>query len=92
MDREDDLARIIIDIDDEASSARAQSYFMVFQQTEKISLQPIAGGQYDDTFARDNGTWHFTSKFIDVAQVGDTTDHLNVSLQDGPISFEGMKD
>lgn len=80
------ITNVMID-GDGGDGARAASYFMVFQQTDDLPLQPIAGGRYEDTFARRDGAWRFTSKFIDVTQVGDTSEHLVVSLRDGPIRF-----
>ena len=81
------LTNLMVDVDDDAGHAVVDSYFMVFQQTPRIPLQPIAGGRYCDTFVRDGGTWRFEEKFIWVDQVGDTSDHLVVDLAE-PVRFD----
>ena len=74
------LTNLMFDVDDDAGHAVVDSYFMVFQQTPRIPLQPIAGGRYCDTFVRDGGTWRFEEKFIWLDHVGDTSDHLAIDL------------
>ncbi len=77
------ITNLDLDLDDDAGTATVESYFMVFQQTDALPLQPIAGGRYTDRFARVDGDWCFTQKYIWVDQVGDTSDHLVVDLADG---------
>jgi len=84
------LTNVIIDIDEDAGRAVGESYFMVFQATDRVPLQPIAGGRYTDRFVRIDGTWWFEEKYIQVDQVGNMSDHLTVDLADGPISFEDL--
>ena len=79
------LTNLIVDIDEAADRAVVDSYFVVFQQTRRLPLQPIAGGRYRDTFVRVDGTWRFEEKFIWVDQVGDVSDHLVIEL-DGAAS------
>lgn len=59
---------------------RVFSCFTVFQATPKLPLQPIAAGRYDDVFEKADGAWRFRSKHIDVTLVGDTSEHLNISI------------
>lgn len=80
------ITNIVIDLDEEADEATAESYFMVFQATDQVPLQPIAGGRYFDTFRRRNGIWAFAVKDIQVDQTGNVSDHLTVSL-DEPVRF-----
>jgi 3-phenylpropionate/cinnamic acid dioxygenase small subunit len=77
------ITNLDLDIDDDAGRATVESYFMVFQQTDALALQPIAGGRYTDTFTRVDGEWRFEEKYIWVDQVGDTSDHLVVDLAAG---------
>ena len=77
------ITNLDLDIDEDAGTATVESYFMVFQQTDVLALQPIAGGRYTDRFERVDGEWRFTEKYIWVDQVGDTSDHLVVDLADG---------
>jgi 3-phenylpropionate/cinnamic acid dioxygenase small subunit len=81
------ITNLMFDIDDSASRANVDSYFMVFQQTARLPLQPIAGGRYRDSFARTDGAWHFQEKFIWVDQVGDTSDHLVVDVSENLVRF-----
>lgn len=70
----------IVDIDEDAGSATARSAFVVFQATGTLPLQPIAGGRYEDAFARSGGAWHFTDRLIHLDQVGDVSQHLKIKL------------
>lgn len=74
------LTNIIVDVSEDGEEASAQSYFMVFQATDRLPLQPIVGGRYEDTFRKVAGSWWFTSKEIHVDQVGDVTEHLVIAL------------
>lgn len=64
----------IIDIDGER--ARARSTFVVIQNTETVSLQPIVAGRYADMFALDDTGWYFTERRVDVEMIGDVSAHL----------------
>lgn len=56
--------------------ATARSTFCVVQATDRIPLQPIVVGRYQDEFAREGAGWHFTARIADVEMVGDVSDHL----------------
>ncbi|HEY2302531.1 MAG TPA: nuclear transport factor 2 family protein [Acidimicrobiales bacterium] len=84
------LTNIMIEIDEDGGTATAESYFMVFQATDRTPLQPIAGGRYTDQFRRRDGMWCFEEKFIHVDQVGNVADHLVVALDEGPIAFDDL--
>lgn len=71
---------VIVEIDEDADIATARSAYVVFQATEKLPLQPIVAGRYEDRFARRDGAWHFTERLIHVDQVGDLSQHLNIRL------------
>ena len=72
---------LIIDFDDD-THARCQSYFVVFQATEALPLQPIITGSYLDRLEKRGEDWRFTERRELVGQTGDLSAHL---LQ----SFEG---
>jgi hypothetical protein len=74
------LTNLLFDIDEPGAKAVVESYFMVFQQTQRLALQPIAGGRYRDSFVRVDGAWQFEEKFIWVDQVGDVSDHLVIDI------------
>jgi hypothetical protein len=84
------LTNVMIEIDEDGGTATAESYFMVFQATDRTPLQPIAGGRYTDQFRRRDGMWWFEEKFIHVDQVGNVADHLVVALDEGPIAFDDL--
>lgn len=65
-----------VDIDEEAGTATARSYFCVVQATPELPLQPIIAGRYHDTFRRSVGEWRFTQRVIDARQFGDLSAHL----------------
>jgi hypothetical protein len=69
---------LIIDFDDDRH-ARTQTYFVVFQGTDTLPLQPIITGGYRDRFEKVDGTWRFVERREFVGETGDLSDHL---LQD----------
>jgi 3-phenylpropionate/cinnamic acid dioxygenase small subunit len=75
------VTNVVIDIDESGGTAGAESYFMSFQATDRIPLQPIVGGRYRDRFRRIDGVWWFVERFIQVDQIGDLTDNLNMALE-----------
>jgi 3-phenylpropionate/cinnamic acid dioxygenase small subunit len=79
------LTNVTIDVDEEPGIAAAESYFMVFQATDRIPLQPIAGGRYTDRFRRVDGIWWFDDRYIQVDQEGDLSDYLLVDLDAGAV-------
>lgn len=74
------LTNITVDISADGDSAAADAYYMVFQATEALPLQPIAGGRYEDTFHKIDGVWWFKQKKIHVNLVGDVSDHLALTF------------
>lgn len=71
---------IIIEVDDEAGTASARSYYTVFQQLDDFPLQPIITGRYHDTFHRTDGEWWFDQRTMLVDQLGDLSRHLLFEL------------
>jgi 3-phenylpropionate/cinnamic acid dioxygenase small subunit len=59
-------------------TAVSRSTFCVVQDTEAVSIQPIVVGRYFDSFAREDGAWHFTERKVQIQMIGDTSDHLMV--------------
>jgi len=76
------LTNVTIEFDESNQSARADAYFTVFQATDALALQPIVSGSYVDRFQRDDGAWRFAAKHIEIALVGDVSDHLVIDLKD----------
>lgn len=65
----------IIDFDD-ASHARCQTYFVVFQAAEGLPLQPIITGSYLDRLEKRGSSWVFTERRELVGQTGNLSAHL----------------
>lgn len=64
--------RITVDGD----TARAESYFTVYQQTATLPLQVIIAGRYSDTFACEDGRWRFSARVVDTDLTGPLHEHL----------------
>ena len=71
----------IIEVDDDAGTASARSYYTVFQQLDDFPLQPIITGRYHDTFHRIDGEWWFDTRIMLVDQLGDLSRHLLFELK-----------
>jgi 3-phenylpropionate/cinnamic acid dioxygenase small subunit len=66
----------IIEVDDEADTAAAQSNYLVTQATDALPLQVVITGRYRDTFHRVDGRWWFDTRTMYVDQTGDLSQHL----------------
>jgi hypothetical protein len=58
------------------NAARAESYVIVFQQTDKLPLQAIIGGTYFDRFAKIDGEWRLVERWEDMELIGDLSEHM----------------
>ncbi len=67
---------LILEIDEEAGTASARSYWTVLQAVPGLPLQPILAGRYHDRFTRDQGAWHFSERRYLVELVGDVSHHM----------------
>lgn len=66
----------IIDIDEGGSTARCQSYVVVFQGIDDFPLQPVIAGRYFDRFEKVEGRWRFSERRIDIGHYGNLSRHL----------------
>jgi 3-phenylpropionate/cinnamic acid dioxygenase small subunit len=71
---------VAVEVDADAGTATARSYFTVFQQTDELPLQPIVAGRYHDTFHRVNGNWCFDTREMFIDLTGDLSHHLLFEL------------
>ena len=67
---------IAVELDEDAGTAVARSYFTVLQALPDLPLQPIAGGRYHDRFERRDGQWRFVERRVRTDLVGDVSHHL----------------
>jgi 3-phenylpropionate/cinnamic acid dioxygenase small subunit len=65
-----------IDVDEEAGTATARSYFTVLQAADGFGLQPIVAGRYRDRFERVEGRWRFAERRFTTEMIGDVSRHL----------------
>lgn len=71
----------IVEVDEEAGTATARSYYTLFQQLDDLPLQPILTGRYHDRFERIDGTWSFSFRdYSLIDQVGDLRRHLHQAV------------
>ncbi|MEM9177939.1 MAG: nuclear transport factor 2 family protein [Myxococcota bacterium] len=66
---------LIIEFDDDRH-ARTRTYFVVFQGTDTLPLQPIITGSYHDRFEKVDGDWRFSERRELVGETGDLSAHL----------------
>jgi 3-phenylpropionate/cinnamic acid dioxygenase small subunit len=71
---------LIVDPGQELGTATARSYFTVLQSTEKLPLQVILAGSYQDSFILDDDGWRFAERRIRIERVGDLSEHLTVEI------------
>jgi 3-phenylpropionate/cinnamic acid dioxygenase small subunit len=67
---------VAIEVDEEAGTALARSYFTALQGLLDFPLQPIVSGRYRDRFKRRDGVWRFVERRVQTDLVGDVTRHL----------------
>lgn len=67
---------VIVELDPEAQTAMARSYFTVLQATEALPLQPIIAGRYEDAFRHTSTGWEFSRREMFVELIGDCSAHL----------------
>ncbi|MFK7916240.1 MAG: nuclear transport factor 2 family protein [Pseudomonadales bacterium] len=66
------------EVNNDVRAVAAFSYFTLYQQNgDHIDL--IAGGRYEDHFARDLSGWHITSRTFHIEQRGDMSRHLKTA-------------
>ena len=74
----------MVEVDDDALTAAARSYYTVFQQTDALVLQPIIAGHYHDTFLQVEGAWCLDTREMFVDLTGDLSHHLLFDLPRTP--------
>ena len=70
----------IININLDHCTASARSYYVVYQQTDKLPLQAIVAGRYVDKFELVAGRWRFSQRdYRMMEMIGDISEHLHHS-------------
>jgi hypothetical protein len=71
---------VIVEVDEDAGTARSRASYVVLQQTDELPLQPIIAGRYHDTFHRVDDQWCFDTRQMFVDLTGDLSRHLLFEL------------
>ena len=67
----------IIEVDEANRRATARSYYIVYQQTPTLPLQPIVAGRYHDIFEYVDNQWRFSERDYRMMDlIGDLSQHL----------------
>ena len=73
----------IVELDEGGLTASARSYYVVYQQTDTLPLQPIVAGRYLDRFECVDGEWRFSERDYRLMEMlGNTSQHLHGSITD----------
>jgi len=73
----------IVELDEGGLTASARSYYVVYQQTDSLPLQPIVAGRYLDRFECIDGEWRFSERDYRLMEMlGNTSQHLHGSVTD----------
>ncbi|MGO8872598.1 MAG: nuclear transport factor 2 family protein [Acidimicrobiales bacterium] len=67
---------LILDLDADAGTAAARTYWTVLQAVPGLPLQPILAGRYHDRFVRVDGAWRFSERRYLIDLVGDVSRHM----------------
>jgi 3-phenylpropionate/cinnamic acid dioxygenase small subunit len=67
---------IIVEVDEDAGTATAQSYITVLQAVPDLPLQPIFAGRYRDRFERIDGEWRWRERAVLSDLRGNTAHHV----------------
>lgn len=71
---------LLLEVDEEAGTATARSYWTVLQAVPGLPLQPILAGRYHDRFKGREGVWRFNERRYLVDLVGDVSHHMLSNL------------
>ncbi|MFM7064619.1 MAG: nuclear transport factor 2 family protein [Actinomycetes bacterium] len=70
------VTNVVIERGDGPDHLRSRSRFVVLQATERVPLQPVVAGRYEDEFVRSLAGWQFAVRRMVPQLWGDVSDHL----------------
>ncbi|MGH8447108.1 MAG: nuclear transport factor 2 family protein [Solimonas sp.] len=73
-------SNVRIELDESRREARAWSRFTVFQAVERLPLQAVIAGRYEDRLACDSDGWYFVERTMRTDLLGDLSHHLQYEL------------
>ncbi|SCF27546.1 nuclear transport factor 2 family protein [Micromonospora mirobrigensis] len=71
-------SNILLEVDESAETARARSYYTIFQGLENFPLQVIATGRWTDRFERRDGQWRFVEREARIHTAGDVSHYIQM--------------
>jgi hypothetical protein len=69
------LTNVDIEVDEDAGTAKAQTYGTIVQGATDGDLRWVSTFVYDDEFVRIEGQWHFAERWLHRSMVGDPSMH-----------------
>jgi hypothetical protein len=74
---------VVVDIDLDAGTARSTTMYTVAQQVPRdgARFELLVAGRYVDEWARIDGEWHYTDRFIEVQFKNDLDRHMHSGSQ-----------
>ncbi|MFT5605211.1 MAG: 3-phenylpropionate/cinnamic acid dioxygenase small subunit [Paracoccaceae bacterium] len=70
------ISNVMIEVDSNGLTAKAQAYFTVVQATPGLPLQTIISGHYKDSLDKHEGSWRFARREMYPELFGDLSQHL----------------
>ncbi len=74
-------SNILVDIDLDAGTARSVTSFTVAQQVPDQPFELLVAGRYEDEWARIEGAWHCTDRYIVTQYHNDLNRHMHSGTQ-----------
>jgi hypothetical protein len=74
---------LIVDVDEDAGTATAQSYITALQALPDFPLQPIFVGRYRDRFTRVGNGWRWIRREVIADLYGDASHHVRSPASPG---------
>jgi len=75
------MTNVMVDVHDDAATARSRSYFTVLQAVPgALALQPVIAGRYRHTYELVDSGWRVATMHITIDLVGDLGHHMLFDL------------
>ncbi|HTU36564.1 MAG TPA: nuclear transport factor 2 family protein [Acidimicrobiales bacterium] len=75
------MTNVIVDVDDDGTTASSRSYFTVLQAVPgALALQPIVAGRYRHTYRQVDGAWRVATMHVTIDLTGELGHHMLFDL------------
>ena len=78
---------VMIDVDEDAGTARARSYYTLLQATPSMPLRVVGCGRYYDRLERVDGEWRFADRLSLLDTRGDLSQHVK-GFRPGELPYD----